>query len=54
MSLDDKLVIFEGIPRYTQGRHEYISEEFLQFPAGTRVFAVYQWFAEEYRREIGG
>ena len=52
MNLDDKLAEFEGLPRYTIGRAEYISQDFLGFPKGTKVFEVYDWFAEEFRKEI--
>ena len=52
MNLDDKLAEFEGPPRYTIGRTEYISQDFLGFPKGTKVFEVYDWFAEEFRKEI--
>jgi len=50
--LDDKLMEFESIPCHTIGKHSYISEEFLQFPAGTRRHTVMQWFADEYRKSL--
>ena len=50
--LDDKLNEFESIPCYTVGRHSYISEDFLQFPRGTRRHTVMQWFADEYRKNL--
>ena len=52
MNLDDKLAEFEELPRYTIERTEYISQEFLGFPKGTKVFEVYDWFAEEFKKEI--
>lgn len=52
MNLNDKLAEFEGLPRYTIGRTEYISQEFLGFSKGTKVFEVYDWFAKEFKKEI--
>ena len=51
-NLDEKLMKFECIPCYAEGKHSFISEEFLQFPRGTRRHKVMQWFADEYKREI--
>lgn len=51
-SLDEKLMAFEGIPCYTEGKHRFISEEFLHFPAGTKRHTVLQWFADEYRKSL--
>ena len=51
-NLDEKLMEFECIPCYAEGKHSFISEEFLQFPRGTRRHKVLQWFANEYKREI--
>ena len=51
-NLDEKLIAFEGISCYTEGKHNFISEDFLQFPRGTRRHKVLQWFADEYKREI--
>ena len=39
------------ILRYTAGRTEYISQDFLGFSKGTKVFEVYDWFAEEFKRK---
>ena len=52
MNLDDKLAEFERLPRYTIGKTEYISQAFLGFPKGAKVFEVYNWFADEFKREI--
>jgi hypothetical protein len=52
MNLNDKLAEFEGLTRYTIGRTEYISQEFLGFPKGTKMFEVYDWFAKEFKKEI--
>lgn len=51
-NLDEKPMAFEKVPRYTEGKHHFISEDFLQFPRGTRRHKVMQWFANEYKREL--
>lgn len=54
MNLDELLAEFEAVPRYTAGKHEYIAKPFFEYPAGTRVFDVYTWFSDEYKKELLG